>query len=313
MKLSLAIFTTYTLLCGLAEARIKGRQQERRLSTTADDGKTHTSRNQQRRVLKQKKSSKSSSEESENVIMIASLADIEELTELAELAELPAPTPVTTYPPQAVTMWWVFANNPSACLASPESGVRCGPLDVLGQAFLDTLNAGIPNPLLIAPNSDAQIGIVYATGGVTDEYGNIRLVASNYLSSPTVPLAIDVSIDPIQQQTGFINAGAEVGVVVKTHGTYIGDPLQFTELLDPYCDDPVIGWKGPMNNNGNLCVEVQNAVFAPGMSGTQVLNEIYTDPAVPVEHGMATLVRRGDALQAIVEANIFDTVAGGVL
>ncbi|CAB9504927.1 expressed unknown protein [Seminavis robusta] len=121
-----------------------------------------------------------------------------------------------------------------------------------------------------------------ATGGVTDEHGNIRLVASNYASNSSRAIDIDPSIDPLRLQTGLANAQeAEVGVVVKTHGDYVGGIVQLTELFDPYCDDPVIGWEGPRNDADRLCVEVQNVQFAAGKAGMQPLNHIYTEPPKP--------------------------------
>lgn len=206
-------------------------------------------------------------------------------------------------PPQAITLWWAFANNPDNCITNPEGDLPCGPLDVFGEDFVVSLKSGVPDASLIVPNLAANISIVYATGGVTDSLGNIRLVASKYLNQ--APLDLNESINPLGQRDGFTNRGAQVSLIVKSHGEYHGDVVQLTDLYDPFCDDPIIGWKGHRNENMQLCAEIQDIAFAPEESGTKTMNRIYSNPPMPIEGTSATLRRRGDALQAIVETNVF--------
>mmetsp|Transcript_20239 Transcript_20239/g.55881 ORF Transcript_20239/g.55881 Transcript_20239/m.55881 type:complete len:280 (+) Transcript_20239:79-918(+) len=210
---------------------------------------------------------------------------------------------------EAISAWWVFANNPSACISNPNSEnlPRCGPRDVYGDAYLAGLAAGNLDPTAISPNQDAQLGIIYATGGTTDEYGHIRLVASAYVMQD--PLNIDVSIDPLKFQRGFITPDAEISIVVKRHGPFFGFKEQFTELLDPYCDDPIIGWEGPLNELGTICLESQFAQWAPGTDGDAPLLLTFTDTPTIVPDAKAYLNRRGDAIQVIVEtdASIFNS------
>lgn len=103
---------------------------------------------------------------------------------------------------EAVTAWWLFANNPSACISNPNTDglPQCGPRDVYGDDYLASLAQGDIRLDLLSPNLDAELGIVFATGGTTDEYGYIRMVASAYLTQD--PLDIDVSIDPLRFQRG---------------------------------------------------------------------------------------------------------------
>ena len=54
-----------------------------------------------------------------------------------------------------------------------------------------------------------------------------------------------------------------------------------------------------------LCAEIQDIAFAPEESGAKTMNRIYSNPPMPIEGTSATLRRRGDALQAIVETNVF--------
>ena len=80
----------------------------------------------------------------------------------------------------AVTLWWVIFNNPEACTFNPGGAEKCGTVDVFGQAFLDSMASGSPDPSLINPNTDAGLAVLYATGGVSNGRGKLDLVASIY-------------------------------------------------------------------------------------------------------------------------------------
>lgn len=49
---------------------------------------------------------------------------------------------------ESYTLWFVVFNQPSNCVGSP-----CGIRDVFGDDFLASIDAGSPDPSLIAPNS----------------------------------------------------------------------------------------------------------------------------------------------------------------
>ncbi len=81
---------------------------------------------------------------------------------------------------RAATLWWLIFNEPDACVSNPGQAEQCGEVDVFGQAYLESVRAGAPDPTLITPNTEAGLAVIYATGGQTDWYGHIRLVASIY-------------------------------------------------------------------------------------------------------------------------------------
>ena len=106
----------------------------------------------------------------------------------------------------------------------------------------------------------------------------------------------------------YISTDAEVSIVVKRHGPFYGFMEQYTELLDPYCDDPIIGWEGPLNEMNTICLESQFASWAAGVDGESPLLLTFTDTPTPVQSSSgptkAYLNRRGDALQVIVETDV---------
>ncbi|MFT4937333.1 MAG: hypothetical protein ACI88A_000347 [Paraglaciecola sp.] len=204
----------------------------------------------------------------------------------------------------AVTLWWLFYNNPDACISDPHGGSeRCGIQDVFGQAFLDSEAAGTPDPSLISPNIAAGLGVVYATGGVTDRRGRITLSASAYLSNGMLSLSPDegdTMVDPMGLGTAFENTGAEVHLVVRDHGPVIAGQVvtQISNFLEPNCSDPRYLFEaGP-----NLCQDVQFAVFGPDEEGTDSVFAFDHDNTV--RGAQVNLQRNGDMVQAIIETII---------
>ena len=163
------------------------------------------------------------------------------------------------------------------------------------------MKAGNPDPSLIAPNPDAKIGLFYATGGLSDDEGFIRLVASTLKTKPVVSL--EPGMDPLGLKRGFRQQGAEIHLVVRSHGDALSDDYtpQITNLLDPYCKDPLLGYEGA-EFNGNVCTDVQAAVFAPGTDGEGEL--FYFADQAPVPNGKVQLFRRDDGLQAVIETYV---------
>ncbi|MEO1082259.1 MAG: hypothetical protein AAFY29_22060 [Pseudomonadota bacterium] len=204
----------------------------------------------------------------------------------------------------AATMWWVIFNRPEACLANPGGVEKCGATDVFGQPYLDSVAAGVPDPSLIVVNTSAEVGVIYATGGVTDpRNARIRLAAAIY-RSPNEVLSFDgqQDLDPMRTGTGLINVDAEVHLVVRDHGRMRRDGLvtQIGNFLEPYCSDPLLGHEGGRNR----CADIQAAVFAQGETGLDAVLRLAD--GLPLSYSTAHLYRQGDVIQAIIDTRIPD-------
>jgi len=201
----------------------------------------------------------------------------------------------------AVTLWWLIFNSPENCVAHPAAVERCGPLDVFGQPYLESVQAGQPDPALIMPNLASGLAVVYATGGIAGKSGRVRLAASIYRSPPAgLNLGGTNIIDPLGLGGAFSNPGAEIHLVVRDHGRQVRHDriAQITGFLDPNCSDPALGVQG----GRNVCEDIQFAVFAPGESGKDSVFAV-TDGRL-LSSSSAYLFRQGDALQAVVETNV---------
>lgn len=204
----------------------------------------------------------------------------------------------------AATMWWVIFNNPEACMANPTGVEKCGEVDLFGQAYLDSVVAGSPDPALIVVNTMAGVGVIYATGGVSDpRNARIRLAAAIYRSPDEF---LDVSgeqvLDPLATGTGFVNTNAEIHLVVRDHGRTRRDGYvtQISNFLEPYCSDPSLGFEGGLNT----CVDIQAAVYAPGEAGTDAV--IRLSDGQQLFFSSAHLYRQGDVVQAVIDTRIPD-------
>lgn len=204
--------------------------------------------------------------------------------------------------PRAVTLWWLFFNNPDGCVTNPGAVEQCGEIDVFGEAYIESVAMGSPDPGLISPNPEARLGVVYATGGVTNSEGRIRLVASAYRSAADVPLTLGPNVvDPLGLGRAFENVDAEVHLVVRDHGRKVGGELitQVTNFLEPFCSDPLLlFFSGP-----NICQDVQFAVFGPAESGADSVLAFGASPT-PVPRARAYLFRNGDMVQAVVDTRV---------
>ena len=202
----------------------------------------------------------------------------------------------------AVTLWWVIFNNPDACVANPGGAEQCGSVDVFGAPFLESVANGTPDPSLIAPNTDAGLAVIYATGGVTSYSGYVRLTASIYRSAPGgLNLAGSTIVDPMGLGRAFENPDAEIHLVVRDHGARVpGGVIEQTgSFLDPYCSDPNLLYFA----GDNLCADRQFAVFGPGESGADdVWN--FGNPNTKQRGAKAILFRNGDMVQAVVRTRV---------
>ena len=203
---------------------------------------------------------------------------------------------------RAITMWWLFFNNPDGCVTNPGAPEQCGEVDVFGEAYLESVANGSPDPSLIKPNSNASLSVTYATGGVTDNRGRIRLVASAYRSAPDVRLSLGPNVvDPLDLGRALENPNAEVHLVLRDHGraVRVGVIEQITNFLEPFCSDPLLlFYSGP-----NTCKDVQFAVFGPGESGSDSVYA-FGDPPKRIRRASAHLFRNGDMVQAVVETRL---------
>jgi len=204
--------------------------------------------------------------------------------------------------PRAVTLWWLFFNNPDGCVTNPGAVEQCGEIDVFGKAYLGSVAMGSPDPTLISPNPNAKLGVIYATGGKTNANGKIRLVASAYRSAADVPLTLGPNVvDPLGLGRAFENPDAEVHLVLRDHGRKVNGGLitQITNFLEPFCSDPLLlFFSGP-----NICQDVQFAVFGPHESGVDSVFG-FGDPPTRVPRAKAYLLRNGDMVQAVVETRL---------
>ncbi|MEM1188826.1 MAG: hypothetical protein AAF933_06440 [Pseudomonadota bacterium] len=204
----------------------------------------------------------------------------------------------------AVTMWWVLFNDPDACMANPGGEEQCGEVDLFGQAYLDSVAAGNPDPSLIVVNSMAGVGVIYATGGVSDpRNARVRLAAAIYRSPDQfLDMTGTQSVDPLMTGTGLVNPDAEIHLVIRDHGRRRRDGFvaQISNFLEPYCSDPLLGHEG----GSNICSDIQAAVFAPGESGTDAVIRIADGQQL--FYANAYLYRQGDMVQAVVDTRVPD-------
>ncbi len=205
---------------------------------------------------------------------------------------------------RAVSLWWLIFNNPENCIENPGQAERCGPNDVFGPAYVQSLDNGTPDPSLISPNLASGVAVLFATGGETSFQGGIRMVASIYRSPEGVmDIAGGNVVDPLGLARGFENPNAEVHLVVRDHGlaeeANAALRTQILNFLEPFCSDPTLDHvAGP-----NLCIDSQFAQFAPNESGGDALFAFH-DTSHPVFRAQAHLFRNGDMLQAVVETRV---------
>lgn len=206
----------------------------------------------------------------------------------------------------AATIWWVAFNEPGKCINAPEAEVKCGPRDVFGDKFLASLSSDEKHdPTLLHPNPDAEIGLIYATGGLSDRDGTFHAIASLWRTDD--PLHSDANVDPFGLNRGWTNPDAEIHAVIRTHGKAIFKHdryvQQTTNVFDDFCSDPAFLYKGS-KFNGNLCADIQDVLSPPGVGGELPLGVMRSDPPRHVKGGRAIFYRRGDHVQASIETNI---------
>ena len=203
--------------------------------------------------------------------------------------------------PSAVTMWWVIYNNPDQCITNPPGPEQCGELDIFGQAYLDSLASGAPDPTLISPNLASELAVVHATGGTTTRDGRVRLTATIYRSDQdNLDLGGSQVIDPLGLGKAYHNTDAEVHLVVRSHGRVVpsGRIIQITNFLEPFCSDPNLGFVA----GDNLCQDRQIATFAAGEDGLDGVTSLASGKLL--SNARAYLFRQGDAMQAVVETRV---------
>lgn len=202
---------------------------------------------------------------------------------------------------RTATLWWVVFNQPDACITHPGEVEQCGEVDIYGQAYLDSVAAGAPDPTLIVPNTDAELAVIYATGAKSNWNGHLRLTASIYRSTSALDLSGPNVVDPLGLGVAFTNPQAEIHLIVWEHGAAIPGELitQTLNFLEPFCSDPNLGFIG----GDNICRDTQFAIFAPSESGQDSVFA-FSSPREPLRDAKAILVRNGDMIQAIVETRL---------
>ena len=103
---------------------------------------------------------------------------------------------------------------------------------------------------------------------------------------------------------GWTNPDAEVHLVLRHHGAAVEEAgfSQITNVLDPYCSDPLILYEGE-KANGNICSDKQDVIVMAGESGELPVHEFGT--GTPIEGARTIVNRRGnDLIQFILETHV---------
>lgn len=216
---------------------------------------------------------------------------------------------------RVVTMWWVLFNKPSACITDPGGPIQCGVPDIMGNADAET--------------NDPNIAIINASGGIADEDGFLRLVASLY---KTDSCALDLVADdgtyvwggpPAlygNSSFGFCPADGEtteVHVVIRDHGPVSEEDkiAQLTTFTDPSCsqvggpnlcsDIGAVGF-APMTEDGLMSKDIGHfPMFPPGCAEAEECDE--SVEKIQLMAGMGnevTLISTGDAVQVVTEITL---------
>jgi len=141
-------------------------------------------------------------------------------------------------PGEALTVWWVIFNNPTAC----SDGI-CNSDDL-------PQNGGAP---------DVEAAMLYADGHVVDEDGKAHFTSR--LSAGDASNAYTFETDGL---TDVENA--EIHLVVRTHGPALLDDAELLEAqlgtLNGGCENgsETSGLPGP-----NTCANIQSSIFIAGM------------------------------------------------
>lgn len=138
-------------------------------------------------------------------------------------------------PNTAASIWLVIFNNPAGCTG------ECGEDDLFGDAALPD--------------------VVYATGGVSDGSGSLR-VQGRYKAGDNSGSLWEIFGFPAP---GLIDARvAEIHAIVRSHGPWIPGRTDMTTTFNGGCsfdglpDDPRLGQPGP-----NTCSDEAFAVYLP--------------------------------------------------
>lgn len=239
-----------------------------------------------------------------------------ESSDSGEVARLLAPpnrcttgsTPDGVGQRMANTIWFVVFNSPENCISgnSGGGGSFCGPADIFGSAYLESVDSGSPEPSLISPNTAANVGVIYGAGAYSSKKGMLHVTASLWRTAEK--LSSDPAVDPMGLSTGWTNRnGADIHVLIRSHGRRQGADFksnvdQIMQFNDPYCTDPNLGHVGA-SANGNVCKDIQVVPFAADDSsrerkmlsiacGTEVDSRVISS-------------RNKDSFQVFIETNVF--------
>ena len=169
----------------------------------------------------------------------------------------------------AVTTWWVIFNNPEKCATQP-----CA----LSDLFVEKVKGCV----------------WHATGSVSNaSNGEVILVASLYKMLPSA--AANLCLIGSQ---GLQNAsGAEIHLIVRSHGARLDDPDQFVAQVATF-------------NGGcsvNLCEDVQFAVHLPGdadADGNSSSMVNFFSDGQPVSGAESTLSRTDSSVTMTIRTSL---------
>jgi len=167
--------------------------------------------------------------------------------------------------PRVVSMWWVIFNKPSKCKTND------GPLNGLKCTYDD----------LIKDFPDADIGFIHASGGISDDDGNVHMVSTLYRTSTNC-------------EKNLLNLNNK-NDVCKTCG---GPATLYDNQIQSYgyCNNIERNIIDGYDDNNSVEVHIVIRDHGPPVNLLRLKNDqmtLYTDPSCKSEGGKNTCVNSG--------------------
>jgi len=231
--------------------------------------------------------------------------------------------------PRVVSMWWVIFNRPEKCAnyAAPVNGLKCTYDDLIKD---------------YGDDPDPKIGFIHASGGISDNDGNVHMVSTLYRTSTNCGAFLDLNneegvcktcggpatlYDPDNPLSyGYCNNigrdeiegdDVEVHIVIRDHGPPVKNTLrlkndQMTLYTDPSCKSE--GGKNTCVNSGYYGIppitgdETESGQIGryPGYQKGCAKDETCTtmEEKVQLKEGRVVVTRTDDSFQVIINLKI---------